>query len=142
MGSFAAAWGGISSVGLGLHIMWTELSQRKGLTAAADDNQTKKALQDVVRLCCANTAAQVGLDRQKGDLVPGFDADICVFDDSAEWVVEPNTMLFRNKCSPYQGRRLRGMVRETWLRGEKIFSREGGFSRKTPTGHLLLEKRS
>ncbi|PKY04477.1 allantoinase [Aspergillus campestris IBT 28561] len=142
MGSFAAAWGGISSVGLGLPIMWTELSQRKGLTAAADDIQTKKALQDVVRLCCANTAAQVGLDRQKGDLVPGFDADICVFDDSAEWVVEPNTMLFRNKCSPYQGRRLRGMVRETWLRGEKIFSREGGFSRKTPTGHLLLEKRS
>jgi hypothetical protein len=34
------------------------------------------------------------------------------------------TMLFRNKCSPYQGRTLRGMVRETWLRGERIFSRE------------------
>ncbi|KAF9891732.1 hypothetical protein FE257_003213 [Aspergillus nanangensis] len=140
-GSFMSAWGGISSVGLGLPILWTELSRRKGLTSATDDTNTRHALQDIVRLCCANTAAQVGLEHRKGDLVPGFDADICVFDDSAEWVVEPSTMLFRNKCSPYQGRTLRGMVRETWLRGEKIFSRDGGFSSKTPAGNLLLEKR-
>jgi allantoinase len=124
-GSFFSAWGGISS----------------GLTSAPDDANTKRALQDIVRLCCANTAAQVGLQSRKGDLVPGYDADICVFDDTAEWLVEPNTMLFRNKCSPYQGRVLRGMVRETWLRGEKVFSRDAGFSNKTPSGSLLLEKR-
>lgn len=140
-GSFFSAWGGISSVGLGLPILWTELSRRKGLTASPEDTNTKRALQDIVRLCCANTAAQVGLERQKGDLLPGFDADICVFDDTAEWVVEPSTMLFRNKCSPYQGRTLRGQVRETWLRGEKIFSRDEGFGSKTPAGSLLLEKR-
>lgn len=153
-GSFLSAWGGISSVGLGLPILWTELSRRKNLydTPAPpndidNDSPTKRALQDIVRLCCTNTAAQVGLQSRKGDLVPGFDADICVFDDTAEWTVEPNTMLFRNKCSPYQGRVLRGMVRETWLRGEKIFSREdegsgdGWFSSKSPSGTLLLEKR-
>lgn len=140
-GSFFAAWGGVSSVGLGLPILWSELSRRKGLTSAPEDVNTKNALQDIVRLCCANTAAQVGLEKQKGDLVVGFDADICVFDDSAEWVVEPSTMLFRNKCSPYQGKKLRGMVRETWLRGEPVFSRDEGFSSRTPAGHLLLEKR-
>lgn len=141
-GSFLAAWGGVSSVGLGLPIMWTELSRRKGLTSAPEDVNTKRALQDIVRLCCANTAAQVGLEKQKGDLVVGFDADICVFDDSAEWTVEPSTMLFRNKCSPYQGRTLRGMVRETWLRGERVFARGDGFSERTPSGKLLLEKRA
>ncbi|KAJ5608910.1 hypothetical protein N7528_009477 [Penicillium herquei] len=140
-GDFFSAWGGISSVGLGLPILWTELSRRKGLTPAPDDENTRNALQDVVRLCCANTAAQVGLEARKGDLRPGFDADICVFDDSAEWVVEPSTMLFRNKCSPYQGRTLRGMVRETWLRGERVFSRENNFGDKGPVGKLLLEKR-
>lgn len=140
-GSFMSAWGGVSSVGLGLPIMWSELSRRKGLTSAPEDVNTKNALQDVVRLCCTNTAKQVGLEKQKGDLVVGFDADICVFDDSAEWVVEPSTMLFRNKCSPYQGRKLRGMVRETWLRGERVFTRDGGFSSRTPAGKLLLEKR-
>ncbi|OJJ51386.1 hypothetical protein ASPZODRAFT_138484 [Penicilliopsis zonata CBS 506.65] len=140
-GNFFSAWGGISSVGLGLPILWTELSRRKKLTSATDDENTKRALQDIVRLCCANTAAQVGLESQKGDLLVGFDADICVFDDAAEWVVQPSTMLFRNKCSPYQGRILRGMVRETWLRGERMFSREDGFTSEVPSGKLLLEKR-
>ncbi|PYH49676.1 allantoinase alX [Aspergillus saccharolyticus JOP 1030-1] len=141
-GSFFSAWGGISSVGLGLPILWTELSRRKGLaTSTADETTTQQALQDIVRLCCTNTARQVGLQDLKGDLSPGHDADICVFDDTAEWVVEPSTMLFRNKCSPYQGRTLRGMVRETWLRGEKIFNRDAGFASKTPSGGLLLEKR-
>jgi len=140
-GDFFSAWGGISSVGLGLPILWTELSRRKGLTPSPNDENTRNSLQDVVRLCCTNTAAQVGLEGHKGDLHVGFDADICVFDDSAEWVVEPSTMLFRNKCSPYQGKTLRGMVRETWLRGERVFSRDAGFDSKTPTGKLLLEKR-
>lgn len=140
-GNFFSAWGGISSVGLGLPILWTELSRRQNLTTAPDDEHTRNALQDVVHLCCANTAAQVGLT-QKGDLVVGYDADICVFDDAAEWVVEASTMLFRNKCSPYQGRTLRGMVRETWLRGERIFSRDAGFAHASPSGKLLLEKRA
>lgn len=134
-GNFFSAWGGISSVGLGLPILWTELSRRRNL---ADDITTKSTLQSVVQLCCTNTAAQVGLQGQKGDLAVGCDADICVFDDGAEWVVQPSTMLFRNKCSPYQGRTLRGMVRETWLRGERIFSRDQGFSKETPGGKLLL----
>ena len=140
-GNFFSAWGGISSVGMGLPILWTELSRRKGLTPSPNDPNTRNALQDIVRLCCANTAAQVGLQNQKGDLAVGFDADICVFDDAAEWVVEPSTMLFRNKCSPYQGRTMRGMVRETWLRGARVFTREAGFVESKPSGKLLLDKR-
>jgi allantoinase len=142
-GNFFAAWGGISSVGLGLPILWTELSRRRKLAAFAPGNDdTCQALQDIVQWCCSNTALQVGLEHQKGDLAAGFDADICVFDDAAAWVVEPSTMLFRNKCSPYQGHMLKGMVRETWLRGERIFSRREGFSPLGPTGKLLLQKRT
>ncbi len=56
--------------------------------------------------------------------------------------VEPNTMLFRNKVSPYENKTLKGVVRETWLRGQRVFSREDGFSEKTgPQGKLLLEPR-
>lgn len=141
-GSFFTAWGGVSSVGMGLPILWTEFSRRNGLTSAPEDENTNCALQDIVRLCCMNTAAQVGLEKQKGDLAVGMDADICVFDDIAEWVVEPSTMLFRNKVSPYQGQKLRGVVRETWLRGERIFTRAAGFSNDRPSGKLLLEKRA
>jgi allantoinase len=142
-GDFFSAWGGISSVGLGLPILWTEMT-RRGLT---HDTSFDKAITDLVRWCAKNTAAQVGLEKSKGDLSVGFDADFCVFDETAEWTVEPSTMLFRNKCSPYQGRTMTGMVKKTILRGQVIFDREavteahGGFVRKACEGRLLLEPR-
>lgn len=129
-GDFFAAWGGVSSVGLGLSILWTE-GQKHGIT-----------VEDVVKWCCMNTAKQVGLERKKGDLSVGFDGDVVVFDDEATFEVGPNSMLFRNKCSPYQGKTLQGVVKETWLRGQKIFSRGDGFGREScPQGQLLLEPR-
>ncbi|EEH17075.1 allantoinase [Paracoccidioides brasiliensis Pb03] len=148
-GNFLKAWGGISSVGLGLPILWTELERRRALIAgggivATDKTSTPtssstSALESIVQWCCANTAKQVGLGSQKGDLSVGYDGDVCVFDETAEWVVQPDTMLFRNKCSPYQGKKLTGLVLETWLRGQKVYSRDGGFVEGKPTGTLLLE---
>lgn len=129
-GDFFAAWGGVSSVGLGLSILWTE-GQQRGLT-----------IENIVKWCCKNTAKQVGLDHRKGDLRVGFDADIAVFDEDGIFKVEHSTMLFRNKCSPYQGKSLRGVVTDTWLRGRKIFSSVDGFNAKEgPVGRLLLEPR-
>ncbi|KAF2747165.1 allantoinase [Sporormia fimetaria CBS 119925] len=130
-GDFFSAWGGISSVGLGLPILWTEGTKR----------YEKFSIEDVVRWCCKNTAEQVGLEKSKGDLAVGFDADIVVFDDAAEFIVEPSTMLFRNKVSPYENKTLKGVVRETWLRGQRIFSRADGFGKAGPRGRLLLEPR-
>lgn len=135
-GDFFASWGGISSVGLGLPILWTE--------ARARDSPI--TILDVVRLCAVNTAKQVGLSHRKGALRPGMDADICVFADEETFVVGREQMLFRNKVSPYQGRRMRGVVKETWVRGGKVFERgaaNGGFVGKggIPSGVLLLEKR-
>ena len=129
-GDFFAAWGGISSVGLGLSILWTE-GQKRGIT-----------LQDVVKWCCWNTAKQVGLERQKGALAVGYDGDVAVFDDEGEFVVEPSTMLFRNKCSPYQGKTMTGVITETWVRGHRVYSKADGFDEnKGPSGRLLLEPR-
>ena len=72
----------------------------------------------------------------------GYDGDIAVFDDEGEFLVEENTMLFRNKCSPYEGKRLRGVVRETWVRGRRVFEKKNGFDEKEgPVGTLLLEPR-
>lgn len=129
-GDFFAAWGGVSSVGLGLSILWTE-GRRRGIT-----------IEDVVKWCCMNTSKQVGLERQKGDLRVGFDGDVAVFDDEASFEVGLDAMLFRNKCSPYQGKTLKGLVKETWLRGEKVFDRNTGFGKgSSPRGRLLLEPR-
>jgi allantoinase len=120
-GDFFSAWGGISSVGLGLSILWTETRRRQ-----LDEEQT---LLNIVRWCCANTALQVGLD-------------VAVFDPEAEFEVEPSAMLFRNKCSPYQGKVLKGIAKATWLRGRLVHARDGGFGdNAAPNGNLLLEPR-
>ena len=140
-GDFFSAWGGISSVGLGLPILWTEMT-RRGLTTA---DKVDQAIENLVQWCCFNTALQVGLEKQKGTIAVGFDADFCIFDDEADWVVEPSTMLFRNKCSPYQGKTMNGMVKETWLRGTPVFvkgAENEGFVGMKCRGQLLLEPRT
>ena len=85
------------------------------------------------------------MEKCKGELAVGFDGDVCVFDETATWTVEPSTMLFRNKCSPYQGREMKGLVREAWVRGQQVFVRgeqNNGFVGKgKPVGRLLLEPR-
>jgi allantoinase len=55
--------------------------------------------------------------------------------------VERSVMLFKNKISPYQDSTLRGVVRETWVRGKRVFSRDGGFAKDGPSGKLLVEPR-
>ena len=134
-GDFFAAWGGVSSVGLGLSILWTAGLARHAIT-----------LLDVAAWCCARPAAQVGLAHRKGALAVGLDADVAVFDPTARFVVTPKHMRFRHPCSPYHGRELVGVVHETWLRGRKIYVRggegEGAESEVLgPWGELLLEPR-
>ncbi|KAI9892593.1 MAG: hypothetical protein M1814_001286 [Vezdaea aestivalis] len=129
LGNFFEAWGGVSSVGLGLPILWTE-GAKHGLK-----------IEDVVRLCCVNTAKQVGLQGRKGEIRVGADGDICVFDPEAEWVVERLALLFRNKMSPYEGKKLTGMVKETWVGGRQVFGRDEGCLGK-PAGTLILDERT
>jgi allantoinase len=141
VGDFSVAWGGISSVGMTLCTLWTEMKQR-GLVDSPET--ADRGILDIVRWCCERTALQVGLEGSKGSIRVGMDADLCVFSDKAKWTVEPSTLFFRNKVSPYQGKVMNGVVRETWLRGRRIFVRDDfnkGFVRGHAEGQLLLEPR-
>ncbi|KAF2152691.1 allantoinase [Myriangium duriaei CBS 260.36] len=129
-GDFMSAWGGVSSVGLGLSILWSERAKYDFSPA------------DVVEWCCMRTARHAGLAHRKGQLKEGWDADVVVFDDEAVFKVENADLWFKNKCSAYQGRELKGRVEETWLRGRRVFSRAEGFGEdEGPKGELLLEPR-
>ncbi|KAI9840547.1 MAG: hypothetical protein M1838_004011 [Thelocarpon superellum] len=150
-GDFFSAWGGISSVGLGLPILWTESKRRGGATAP---HRPCLSLAQIAHLCATAPAAQVGLSSSKGSLNVGKDGDVLVFDDAAQFVVRrEDSMLWSNKCSPYEGRALHGVVTHTWLRGRLVFTRrlelegagdgegEGFDETKGPQGRLLLEPR-
>jgi allantoinase len=149
-GDFFRAWGGISSLGLGLPILWTELSRRNPSADTEFETSTRSHQETLLLLqlsawLSANPARLVGLERQKGSLEVGFDGDVLIFDPDVFWTLESADMKFRHKMSPYQGRTFRGRVCETWLRCNKIYelgAESGGFGQgKAPMGLLLLEPR-
>ena len=107
IGDFGAAWGGISSLQLGLPAIWTE-ARRRG-----------HPLQSVVDWMARRPAALAGLQR-KGHVALGYDADFCVFAPDDAFVVDPKRLYHKNAVTPYAGRPLAGVVRGTWLRGQPI----------------------
>jgi allantoinase len=116
-GRWDMAWGGISSLGLALPVMWTALAHR-GIDLEA-------GMERVGAWMGAETARLAGLTGRKGILTAGADADFVVFDASASWKVATEDIHFRHKLSPYLGAALHGRVLETWLRGEQVFAADG-----------------
>ncbi len=122
-GDFVAAWGGISSLQLALAALWTGASRRG------------HPLADLARWTSAAPARLAGLEDRKGRIAVGLDADLAIFDPEAELEVAPEALFHRHPLTPYAGMRLRGVVRETILRGETIY-RDGDFP-GPPAGRLL-----
>ncbi|MCP3819211.1 allantoinase AllB [Streptomyces sp. A3M-1-3] len=124
-GDFAAAWGGISSLQLGLPAIWTE-ARKRGLL-----------LEDVARWMSAAPAALAGLS-QKGAIEAGRDADFAVLAPDETFTVDPAELFHRNQVTAYAGKTLHGVVKSTWLRGVRIAD-HGTLTE--PTG-LLLERQN
>ncbi|GHC56775.1 allantoinase AllB [Streptomyces flavofungini] len=121
---FATAWGGISGLQLSLPAVWTAARTRG------------YGLEDVVRWMSTRTAELVGLDR-KGAIEAGRDADFTVLAPDETFTVDPARLQHRNRVTAYAGKTLSGVVKSTWLRGQRIVS-DGEFT--PPTGRLLERK--
>ncbi len=107
LGDFDAAWGGIASLQLGLSVVWTECAQRGiGL--------------DRIAAWMSEAPARLAGLKRKGAIEAGRDADFAIFDPSASFQVTEALVEHRNKVTPYMGQSLLGVVRETWLRGERV----------------------
>ena len=68
-----------------------------------------------------NTAAFARLDDAKGRLVAGHDADIVVWSPEQKHTIEESMIHHRHKVTPYDGRELLGVVKQTYVRGNKVF---------------------
>jgi allantoinase len=107
-GDFGSAWGGISSLQLGLPLVWTQ-ARRRGF-----------GLAQVAAWMSAAPARLAGLTA-KGRIAPGYDADFCVLAPEQSFVVDPVRLYHRHPATtPYAGRSLQGVVRTTILRGRVI----------------------
>ena len=106
-GDFGEAWGGIAGLQLSLPVVWTE-ARRRGHT-----------LVDVVRWMARGPADLVGLT-DRGRIEPGAVAHLAVLAPDAAFTVDVAALHHRNPVSPYAGRVLTGVVRQTWLHGAPV----------------------
>ncbi|KAI8971321.1 allantoinase [Trametes punicea] len=125
-GDIMSAWGGISTLGLGLNLLWTEARKRN------------VGIDRVVDWLCVQTARHAGLADRKGQLKVGYDADLIIWDPYAQTKVTRELLNFKNKLTPYEGLTLSGKVEKTFLRARPIYNgSEQGFAGLEPMGVLL-----
>ncbi len=60
----------------------------------------------------------------KGTLKVGSDADICIFDLNAPWVVKAEKLKSKSKNTAIEGRKLQGKIMMTFLKGELVFNQQ------------------
>ncbi|GAA0467962.1 dihydroorotase-like protein [Actinoplanes capillaceus] len=78
----------------------------------------------VAELVSANPARAYGLDGRKGNLLPGFDADLAIIDPDLEQEVTTGLLLSGQDHCPFEGRKVRGWPVATVLRG-RVAYRDG-----------------
>jgi allantoinase len=106
-GDFGLAWGGIAGLQTGLAAVWTEAA-RRGIP-----------LERVVGWMSTGPADFAGLET-KGRIAVGAAADLASFAPDATFTVHAAELLHKNPVSAYDGRELRGVVRQTWLAGHPV----------------------
>jgi allantoinase len=123
-GDFLRAWGGIGSLQLGLAAVWTGAAARQ------------LPIEWLARWMAAAPAALAGLERTKGAIAAGRDADLVIWDPDAVQIIDPDALHHRHPVTPYAGMQLRGHVRTTILRGKVVF--EDGVVANPAEGRAIL----
>lgn len=90
------------------------------LTAALEG---KISLSRVVEMCCTRPAKLFNL-KDKGEILPGFDADLVMVDLNKDYEIRNQDVLSMTGWTPYAGRCFRAPVVQTILRGKIIYENQ------------------
>ncbi|WP_150273069.1 allantoinase AllB [Paenibacillus tepidiphilus] len=113
--SFMEAWGGISGAQSSLELLFHEGVRKRGLPVTR-----------IAALLAEQPARRFGLDRRKGAISPGLDADLVLLHPDYSYTLEAEDLLYRHKHSPYTGLTLSCKVTATISRGKLIYTAEDG----------------
>lgn len=88
-----------------------------------------------VDVCCTTPARLLGLER-KGQLAPGFDADVVIFDPERPMTLSADMLHENVDWTPYEGMMMRGWPETVISRGEVIVA-DGTFTGVRGRGQYL-----
>lgn len=127
-GRFDRVPSGLSGIECRLAILYTE-----GVVKG------RISLERLVALTCSEPARLFGLAPRKGNLVPGADADVVLYDPEPEWVMTAGALHMSTDFCPFEGWRIRGRVQSVWCRGAPIVQ-DGRFVGRPGFGKRVLRK--
>lgn len=104
------AWGGVAGIQATLPVLMTDGVHARGLS-----------FERVADLTATAPAQAFGLYPRKGAIAVGADADFALVDPAAEWTLEEDELETRSGVSAYLGRKFRGRVIRTIVRGKTVF---------------------
>lgn len=81
-------------------------------------NSGKISMEDLVRVCCSDTAKVFGLYPRKGCLSPGSDADLVIVDPATESVIDQNFYHCQVEFGIYNNWKVKGMAKTNIVGGE------------------------
>ncbi|MCM6771944.1 dihydroorotase family protein [Nocardia sp. CDC159] len=91
----------------------------------------------IAELTSANPARRYGL-ATKGDIAPGYDADIALIDPDARWTVHAADSESAQEYTPFEGFEMSARVTDVFLRGHHIL--RGGKIDDAPHGRYLRRR--
>ncbi|GAP14775.1 D-hydantoinase [Longilinea arvoryzae] len=94
------------------------------------------SLTDWINRCCTTPARLFGLYPHKGDIQPGFDADLVIFDPDWRGMATQSALHENVDYTPYEGFELSGRVKSTLLRGRFLVS-DGEWTGAPPAGKFI-----
>lgn len=89
----------------------------------------------IADLAAGEPARRFGLAPRKGAIALGADADLAIVDPEREVTVAPELLLSAQPYTPFAGKRVRGWVTHTVLRGRLVY--EAGRVTGVPAGEYL-----
>ncbi|MBI1781908.1 MAG: allantoinase AllB [Sphingobacteriales bacterium] len=107
-GNLLKAWGGIAGIQFLLSASWTAMKETM-------------SIEKFIPLVTSHPAEFIKANK-KGAIQPGADADLVCWNPDEQFLITEESVLFRHKISPYIGRLLYGVVKETIVNGETVFA--------------------
>lgn len=117
-GNFRRAFSGLSSIGANLHVAWTILYSGE---------KTQKSLYNekirfLIKVLCVNPAKILKIQKEKGSLSTGKDADFVVWNPFEVFEFKKENIFVKDKdIYVFKRRKFYGKIMATFCRGKKVF---------------------